>query len=330
MSVIRKNRARERESGVALVAALAMLFTAGLLVTALVAVSQISTQGVATHTELMRSGYIAEGAGNRIRYLIEADRQLYNSTRAEDIDFDEYDHDRYLADNTGHVMDYYGTPVRFTIANAVSGIAMRSVSSLDALSYNRETESAVTDALTIFSNQLADFIDGDDDIRDDSLEQNDYDDLGKNNLPRNGSPQFREELQWLPAAAELLPNDRDGRPSLIRLFGVDQSAAPSIYTADYALLRTVGKLEAEAAVQVLDAIENWKKDRTRLADQLDELTLPQLQQNFSWNESQYYTVTIRQASPGGQPTGRLVYTFRSDGVAGPADGVATYYEYMRF
>ena len=65
---------RNRESGVALVAALAMLFTAGLLVTALVAVSQTSTQGIYTQTELMRSGYIAEGAGNRIRYLIEADR----------------------------------------------------------------------------------------------------------------------------------------------------------------------------------------------------------------------------------------------------------------
>lgn len=321
---------RNRESGVALVAALAMLFTAGLLVTALVAVSQTSTQGIYTQTELMRSGYIAEGAGNRIRYLIEADRQHNNTRRAEDVDFDEYDYDRYLADNTEHLIDYHGIPVRFRITNAVSGIALRTVSSLDALSYGRETETAVTDTLTVFSNQLADYIDNDDDTRDDSLEQADYDDLGKNNLPRNGSPQFREELQWLPAAAELLPNDRDGRPSLIRLFGVDQNTAPSIYTANYALLRTVGKLEEEAALEVLDALEEWKQNRTPLGDQLDELTLPQLQQNFSWNESQYYTVTIRQAAPDGRPTGRLSYTFRADGVAGPSDGVATYYEYIRF
>lgn len=321
---------RNRESGVALVAALAMLFTAGLLVTALVAVSQTSTQGIYTQTELMRSGYIAEGAGNRIRYLIEADRQLNNTRRAEDVDFDEYDYDRYLADNTEHLIDYHGIPVRFRITNAVSGIALRTVSSLDALSYGRETETAVTDTLTVFSNQLADYIDNDDDTRDDSLEQADYDDLGKNNLPRNSSPQFREELQWLPAAAELLPNDRDGRPSLIRLFGVDQNTAPSIYTANYALLRTVGKLEEEAALEVLDALEEWKQNRTPLGDKLDELTLPQLQQNFSWNESQYYTVTIRQAAPDGRPTGRLSYTFRADGVAGPSDGVATYYEYIRF
>ena len=40
--------------------------------------------------------------------------------------------------------------------------------------------------------------------------------------------------------------------------------------------------------------------------------------------------TIRQAAPDGRPTGRLSYTFRADGVAGPSDGVATYYEYIRF
>ena len=140
---------RSHESGAALVSALAMLATAGLLVLALVAVSRVSTVGVATYTDLMRSGYIAEGAGNRVRYLIEADRQLYGTSRAEDIKYEDYDTDRYLADSIEHEIDYYGTPVKFVITSALSGVAMTNVNALDVFSYDRDTESAVTDLLGV-------------------------------------------------------------------------------------------------------------------------------------------------------------------------------------
>lgn len=320
---------RSHESGAALVSALAMLATAGLLVLALVAVSRVSTVGVATYTDLMRSGYIAEGAGNRVRYLIEADRQLYGTSRAEDIKYEDYDTDRYLADSIEHEIDYYGTPVKFVITSALSGVAMTNVNALDVFSYDRDTESAVTDLLGEFADQLSDYIDTDDESRTDGFEVADYEGIDMNALPRNASPQFREELLWLPAAKTLLPLDKDGRLTLIRQFGIP-SGNPSIYTVNYTMLRTMAQLEEEQAKEVLRALELWRKERTPLGDQLDELVLPQLQRSFSWDEPEYYTVTVRQAAPEGRPTSRLVYSFRSDGVAGPSDKIATYYEYLKF
>lgn len=329
MKEVRNQPDRSRESGAALVSALAMLATAGLLVLALVAVSRVSTVGVATYTDLMRSGYIAEGAGNRVRYLIEADRQLYGTSRAEDIKYEDYDTDRYLADSIEHEIDYYGTPVKFVITSALSGVAMTNVNALDVFSYDRETESAVTDLLEEFADQLNDYIDSDDESRTDGFEVADYEGLDMNALPRNASPQFREELLWLPAAKTLLPLDKDGRLTLIRQFGIP-SGNPSIYTVNYTMLRTMAQLEEEQAKEVLRALELWRKERTPLGDQLDELVLPQLQRSFSWDEPEYYTVTVRQAAPEGRPTSRLVYSFRADGVAGPSDKIATYYEYLKF
>ena len=320
---------RSHESGAALVSALAMLATAGLLVLALVAVSRVSTVGVATYTDLMRSGYIAEGAGNRVRYLIEADRQLYGTSRAEDIKYEDYDTDRYLADSIEHEIDYYGTPVKFVITSALSGVAMTNVNALDVFSYDRDTESAVTDLLGEFADQLSDYIDTDDESRTDGFEVADYEGIDMNALPRNASPQFREELLWLPAAKTLLPLDKDGRLTLIRQFGIP-SGNPSIYTVNYTMLRTMAQLEEEQAKEVLRALELWRKERTPLGDQLDELVLPQLQRSFSWDEPEYYTVTVRQAAPEGRPTSRLVYSLRSDGVTGPSDKIATYYEYLKF
>ena len=320
---------RSHESGAALVSALAMLATAGLLVLALVAVSRVSTVGVATYTDLMRSGYIAEGAGNRVRYLIEADRQLYGTSRAEDIKYEDYDTDRYLADSIEHEIDYYGTPVKFVITSAQSGVAMTNVNALDVFSYDRDTESAVTDLLGEFADQLSDYIDTDDESRTDGFEVADYEGIDMNALPRNASPQFREELLWLPAAKTLLPLDKDGRLTLIRQFGIP-SGNPSIYTVNYTMLRTMAQLEEEQAKEVLRALELWRKERTPLGDQLDELVLPQLQRSFSWDEPEYYTVTVRQAAPEGRPTSRRVYSVRSDGVTGPSDKIATYYEYLKF
>ena len=306
---------RSHESGAALVSALAMLATAGLLVLALVAVSRVSTVGVATYTDLMRSGYIAEGAGNRVRYLIEADRQLYGTSRAEDIKYEDYDTDRYLADSIEHEIDYYGTPVKFVITSALSGVAMTNVNALDVFSYDRDTEAAVTDLLGEFADQLSDYIDTDDESRTDGFEVADYEGIDMNALPRNASPQFREELLWLPAAKTLLPLDKDGRLTLIRQFGIP-SGNPSIYTVNYTMLRTMAQLEEEQAKEVLRALELWRKERTPLGDQLDELVLPQLQRSFSWDEPEYYTVTVRQAAP--------------EGVTGPSDKIATYYEYLKF
>ncbi len=318
------------ENGAALVAVLCMLVTVGMLAGALTAVSRIGATDAASFTDLMRSAYTAEGAAARIRFLIEADRRVFGDISAENIDFDEVEHDRYVADGSVHEIDYYGTPVKFTVSNGIYGRPVRRAADLDALKVNREDVTPLADAIDVLKDRLNDYTDADGTAREDGLEADDYEDLGMKPLPRNGPVQYREELLWIPGAADLLPADGDGRLSSVRNFRVDQSAKPSIYTATYDQLRTVGRLTEDEAVKALAALKKYREERAPLDEQLDETIMPQLRSNFNWNESRYYTVRIFQTAPERRPGSRLVFTFEADGVRGPASGVATFLEYFRF
>lgn len=319
-----------REDGVALVSVLCLLTTAGLLVSALVAVSRISTLNVASFTDLMRSSYVAEGAANRIRYLIEADRHVFGDQDAQNIDFDEYEYDRYVADGSGHEIDYYGTPVKFTITNAISGYVINSAADLDALATNRTDETLVTDAIDIFKDRYNDYTDSDDTTREDGMETEEYEELGMKPLPRNSALQYREELLWIPGSEELFPTDADGRLSMVRNFRISSIGNPSIYTATYGQLRTHGHLTAEEAAKVLEALKEWRQEKTPLSDLLDETILPKLKTYFDWKESDFYTVRISQTNQEQRPGARLIFTFEADGIRGPSSGVATFLEYFRF
>ncbi len=322
-------KTRHSEEGAALVAVLCLIVTAGVLVGSLVALSRMTAINVAGLTDAMRSHYIAEGAAARIRFLIEADRAQFSERTPENVDFDEYEHDRYLADGSEHTLNYYGREIKFTISDGVSGIPFNSGSGLSLLSENRTDESLVTDAVTLYQNRITDYMDSDDSVNEDSFETEEYDALNMKNMPRNAAPYYREELLWIPGISEILPVDRDGRFSIIRHFILPTDTAWSIYTVPYAILRTRGGMSAEQAAKTLQAVQLWKRDRTPITESLDEITLP-LAQNFSWQESGYYTVRIFQTDGDHRPGGRLLFTFQSDGVGGPSSKVATFIEYFRF
>ncbi len=321
---------RRSESGLALVAPLALIATAGLMAATMVIIARISTLHAVSFVDLMRSSYVAEGAANRIRYLIEADREVYGDTDAQTLDYDDYETDRYLADGSPHEIDYYGIPVKFTSTNGVSGYRITGASDFDVFTSNRTDEALVTDAVTVFQNRYTDYEDEDDDVSEDGMEREDYESYGWYNLPRNGSMQYREELLWIPGSEDLLPPDADGRLSSIRHFRITESGNPSIYTATYAQLRTYAELDVEQAVNVLNALRQWRLDRTPLEDLLTEETLSAVRSRFSFTESEYYTVRIYQTNADLRPGARLLFTFQADGIGGPSSKVATFLEYFRF
>ena len=318
-----------RERGAALVAALCLIVTAGVLVGSLVSFSRISAINTAGMTEWMRSGYIAEGAAARIRFLIEADRFQFSVRRPDDVDFEEYEHDRYLADGSGHVLDYYGNEIKFTITDGLSGLPFQSGNVVNTFSRNRSDETLVTDAVELYRDRIRDYIDSDDTVNEDSYETEEYEALGMKNMPRNATPQYREELLWIPGISEILPVDADGRFSLVRHFRLPTSGNWSIYTVPYSILRTQGGMTAEQAAKVLRAVKDWQINRTPLSESLDETLLP-MARRFSWQESGYYTVRISQTDSAQKPGARLLFTFQSDGVGGPSSKVATFVEYFRF
>ncbi len=325
----------DNEKGMALIAVLALIMTAGMLVGAMTVISQFNTLNVAAAADLTRSKYIAEGCANRVIYLIDADRYLYNTgiRQITETDYTEYDSDRYLPDTVDREIDYYGTLVKYRISNGTAGLQMtqnRADTSLSMLKEPLAESGTVYDKIVILSTRISDYTDTDDNIGIDGMEKNDYEELDMIHLPRNGAIEFREELLWIPGSTDVLPLDKYGRLSSVRLANINTQGNPDIYTAGYTLLKNHGQLEEAQAASVMAGLARWRKERMMLSDQVDVSVLELLRQNFSWEPSNYYTVTIESASEENRPSARLVLTYTSSGIVGPTDGILRYLEWMNF
>lgn len=328
----------DNQSGSALVAVLCLIFTAGILTTATVAIAKTGSFDVHSHLELQRSIYIAEGAGNRIQWLLAADRHSYPGEVLGYTDYTEYDFDRYVADGVIHKMDYYGTPLQFTINDALSGVDFSGTNYRNALTMLSNAFITDTDwgeKITKLRAKLDDYTDSDDNVSEEGMEKGEYEELSASPLPRNDGFQFREELLYIDGFREIVPLDKYGRLSRVRLIPPENSidtrraTRPSLFTADLLTLRTYGNLTDEDAKEVLEALNEWKLNRTLLTDSLDPLLLESLS-NFSGQESGYYTVIIEPDSKHPRPFRRLAQSFEGYSIGGPANQILRYLEWMLF
>ena len=331
-------RHSKSESGSALVAVLCLIFTAGILTTATVAIAKTGAFDVHSHLEMQRSIYIAEGAANRVQWLIAADRYSFPGEVLGYTDYAEYDFDRYVADGVIHKMDYYGTKLQFTINDALSGMDFTGTNYRNALT--RLSSAFITDTdwgerITKLRAKLDDYTDSDDNVSEEGMEKSEYEEIYAAPLPRNGAMQFREELLYIDGFRELIPLDKHGRLTRVRLIPPANSAderrasRPSLFTADLMTLRTYGNLTDEEAQEVLEALNEWKVNRTLLEDSLDPLLLESLS-NFSGQESGYYNIVIEPDSSHPRPFRRLAQSFEGYSIGGPTNQVLRYLEWMLF
>lgn len=324
------------ESGAALISVLCLIFTAGILTGAAVAISKAGSFNVASHVKLQRSMLTAEGVANRVQWLIAADRSLYPSAeQLGETVYDEYDTDRFIADGTPHVLDYYGEEVQVTISDARSGADLSNsayASTLNSLAANRSDDTEWLDSLATLREQLTDYTDADSDTTgEEGLEEANYDELGMKPLPRNAAMQFREELLYLPAFRDLFTTDRNGRLSGIRLIPpentVSLSGTPSLLDASDDMLKSYCSLEDGEVTEVREAIDAWLKERTPLGDSLDPELLSKLNR-LSRQESGYYTVTVESPRETPRPFKRLTFSFAAFPISGPDGGIVRFLEYM--
>jgi len=332
----RKGTPADRESGAALISVLCLIFTAGVLTTAALALAKLGSFSVASHVKMQRSMLVSEGVANRVMWLVAADRSLYRtSEQLGETVYDDYDTDRYLADGMPHTIDYYGEEVQFTITDAKSGIDLSSggyVSALRSLGQNHDDDADWTDAITSLRDQIADYNDANDDNSgEDGMEESDYDELNRRPLPRNAAMQFREELLYLPAFRDLFTTDRNGRLSGVRLIPprdtVSLSGTPSLMTATDDMLKSYCGLEDGEITEVRDAINAWIKERTPLSDSLDPELLGKLGK-LARTESGIYTVTVEASPEKKRPFKRLTFSFEAFPVSGPEDDKVRYLEWM--
>ena len=324
-----------KESGAALIAVLCLIFTAGILTAAALALSKTGSFNVSAHVRMQHSMLVSEGVANRVQWLIAADRSIYSSETIGETVYDDYDSDRFIADGTPHVIDYYGEEVQFTITDARSGVDLSSSgysAALRALVQNRDDDADWNDGATALRSQIADYIDSNSDTTgDDGLEEPNYDELNMRPLPRNAAMQFREELLYLPAFRDLFTTDRNGRLSDVRLIPpsgtVSLSGTPTLITASDDMLKSYCKLEDGEITEVRDAINAWIKEKTPLSDSLDTELLAKLNA-LSRTESGNYTVTVEAAPSQKRPYKRLTFSFPAFPVSGPANEKLKYLEWM--
>jgi len=332
----RRYRSSDPESGAALISVLCLIFTAGILTAAALALATAGSFNVGSHVKMQRSMLVAEGVANRVQWLIAADRNYYSSTeQLGETVYDDYDYDRYMADRVPHVIDYYGEEVQFTISDAVGGVDLSSSaysSSLNSFAANRDDDADWADAITALRSQIADYIDTDSDTTgDDGLEEPNYEELNMKPLPRNAAMQFREELLYLPAFRDLFTTDRQGRLSSVRLIPpadtVTLSGAPSLLDATDDMLKSYCKLEDGEVSEVRDAINEWLKERTPISETLDAEILAKLSP-LARTESGNYTVTIEASPSQKRPFKRLTFSFAAFPASGPPDDNVQYLEWM--
>jgi hypothetical protein len=276
--------------------------------------------------------FVAEGVATRVQYLYAADLQLHPSEKLGETDYTSYDYDRFLCDGVKHVIDYYGEKVQFTITDTLSGedVAQDTTAALNKY-VNEDTDADVQEMVTQVKSRISDYVDSDDEARDDSWETTDYEDANQKPLPRNAAMMFREELAFIPDFLKLYPMDKDGRMSHIRLIpppgGASLTGKPSLFTASARMIRNYCGIEEEKVPEVLDALRAWRDERTLLSDSLDEDMLSKLKSGLAMSESGMLTVNIEAPDEEKRPFSRLVFSFPAFKIAGPDKQLIEYLEW---
>lgn len=334
-------RNKQNESGSALIAALCLIFMAGMLTAAVLALSRIATFDVRAHVELQRSAYINEGVANRIQFLLAADRNVNpGSTRLGELDYSEFNYDRYTADGIPHIIDYHGTEVQVVILDAAAGFNFSSSAYRRTLqnivSALELDDSEIKEKTDILTERITDYIDTNDDISgDNGMEANEYEAENQAPLPRNGNLRYREELLYIPGFSELFKPDQYGMLSCVRLIAPNgmadisrNSTNPNFFTADRFMLKVQGRLEDEEIDEVIAARDEWIKEKTKLSEQLDGLLLNRLRSRFSFNESGFFTIRIESPQKSNRPSRRLIFTYPAFEITGPQNDMVRYYDWL--
>lgn len=321
----------------ALVSVLCLIFTAGILTAAVLSLSKIGTFTVAAHVELQRSMLVAEGVAARVQWLLAADRNLNPDDKPGSVEYEAFEYDRFMADGVEHELDYYGETVRVQVFDAVSGWDMSASGYASVLSTISSQEDAGEDLVELcdeVSQLIADYLDSDENIREQGMEAGDYEDALQSPLPRNGTMLFREELLYIRGLTDLIPLDSDGRLSAVRLIPPAGTSTlegtPSLFsvTREAVKLR-LNDLDDDGIDSIMDALKQWRTDKVLLSESLDEETLNRLYAAFSTTESGAYTVMISGPRGTGKqrPFRKLVFTYAGFEISGPTDRMLKYMEW---
>lgn len=299
------NDASKHDKGIALIAVLSILLLITLLSLTIVTVSKICS--IRTHIDRLneRSMLLAEGASNRIFWLLLNDRKNFKTRVLGDVDYNKDEsHERLMADGVTHEFDYYGGKVEYQLKDLQTGIQVSGPAArmgVNKLIDQPNIDAAKKNKLTNLANRLMDYVDADSLLRVNSLESNEYAALGLSPLPRNSIMQFREEVLYIPGAKDFFAVDKIGRLSSVALIapnGLRQINVirPNIFNSSKTTIARLANLSSDESDEVEQALKKWVSAKTPLSESLEATLLERLKQHFSFAESGYYTMIIRASA----------------------------------
>ncbi|MCF6175298.1 MAG: hypothetical protein L3J71_05995 [Victivallaceae bacterium] len=300
----KKDSTDKNNQGIALIAVLGILLLITLLTLSIITVSKICALRTAGNNINERSMLLAEGAVNRIYWILMSDRKNFKNRLMGETDYTAEETKRLMADGVIHELDYYNGKAEFSIYDMQSGLQVNGRSPGRELNQQLNqpliTESRKNE-LEIFRNRLLDYTDSDSLIRLDSLEAGDYSELDMSPLPRNRAMEFREEVLYIPGKKDFFTIDKIGRLSSVALIaprGLRQPniRKPNIFNSSEKTITATANLSAGESETVTAALNAWYKQKTPLSESLDALLLSKLKQYFSFAESGYYTIIVRASS----------------------------------
>lgn len=304
------------EHGVALVAALGLLFIMTILVASVVATSQTQRFTVATSTQLSDSVYRNESALNRTLWLLMNDRVLFSDRAIKPESEYLVRRERFRADGMPHTFEVDGVPVEVRIRDMNAGLNLSGYNPAAAFDYLRvrlDREPELHDRLDAFRNRLLDYVDSDDLLRNNSLERADYEFQGLAPLPRNSIMQYREESLWIPGGEYFLNPDENGDLNDVNLIaprGLRFSGGrPHFFSASPKLIQEKCDFSDRETETVLKCRERILTGEISTDESFAPYPLlyESIKKQFSLVESSYYSFEVRLSPESGLP-GRVLKT----------------------
>lgn len=324
------------ESGVALIVALSVLLLIAAIASSIVAISKISARKSKQNVDRTYSAYLAEGALNRLTWLIISDKILKQKKSYFTDPSSDFIYNEYSAIGKTFKLDYYDSDVEYSIFDMSSGfnISKRNPAGAlqDLLNYYSNNGHLV-DEIKHFLEKLSDYTERGKNARLNGLNKQGYALLGMAPLPRDDKMQFREEILWIPGA------DIFFKPDSMDIFSVFDVISPkglsfksssvNFFSANKLLVMIKSGFNSDQVKNIIKRREEWfKSDESSLYRFYSHEILSKLRQNFTFKDSGYYTLIIKASQDKGLSSQYLIESLKIDASI-PEKGI-TYYQYQLY
>ncbi len=329
-----------KEKGAALIVVLSFLVLVGMIGSTIVTISQKSSRKIKVETDRSVSSYLAEGAISRLQWLMMDDLQK-NTNRNTANRFDKSSSDsstsKYIATGKPISINYYDAKITARIFDMASGFNIsgsNGAQSLQTLIQAYSMYPTIVTSLKMFMDRFSDYTNSGLGGRSaNGMNKSDYTSAGLYPLPRSDRLQYRDEVLWIPSAGDIFAPNQFGRLSELDIippsgmyFYVNKI---NFFSADKAMIMAQCGFTESDANTIIQGRDTWLKSDSSLSiyNFIDTNYMMKLTQQFSFQDSGYYTLVISASQGAGFYERMITVSSKIGTISG--NGIQ-YYEYLLY